>query len=99
MSLVILPTLMRNNAVLVDGVKKTLVLQLIRNISVVFDRDNEVINMVTRSSTHLKIQGSRIKYGNCNSDLFATMLLLKSKYSHILKNISDLTHLVYYKGR
>ncbi|PIM96932.1 DNA-directed RNA polymerase subunit beta [Candidatus Hodgkinia cicadicola] len=99
MPLVILPTLTRDNVVLIDGVKKTLTMQLIRNISVVFDRDNEVINMVTRSLSHLKIHGSRIKCGDCDSDLLTTMLWLKSKYSHILKNISDLTHLCYYKGR
>ncbi|PIM95038.1 DNA-directed RNA polymerase subunit beta [Candidatus Hodgkinia cicadicola] len=84
---------------LLIGVKKTLTMQLIRNISVVFDRDNGVINMVTRGLKHLKIYESRIKYGDCDSDLFETMLRFNSKYSHILKNILDPKYLVYYKGQ
>ncbi|PIM95454.1 DNA-directed RNA polymerase subunit beta [Candidatus Hodgkinia cicadicola] len=97
--LVILPSLTKHNTVLVDGVKKTLIMQLVRDITVMFDKDNGVINMTTKSSKRLGIQGSRIKYGDYESDLFATMLKLKSKYSHILKNILELEHLVYFNGR
>lgn len=81
----ILPSLTKHNTVLVNGAKKTLIIQLVRDITVMFDQDNGVINMTTKSSKRLGIQGSRIKYGDYESDLFATMLKLKSKYSHILK--------------
>ncbi|PIM96223.1 DNA-directed RNA polymerase subunit beta [Candidatus Hodgkinia cicadicola] len=97
--LVALPSLSEDNSVLVDGIKKTLVMQLIRDITVMFDRDTGEINMVTRSLKRLEIQGSRIKYGNCESDILVTLLFLKSKYSHILKNILELQQLVYFSGR
>ncbi|PIM96484.1 DNA-directed RNA polymerase subunit beta [Candidatus Hodgkinia cicadicola] len=97
--LVTLPSLSKDNAVLVDGVKKTLIMQLIRDITVMFDQDTREINMVTRSLKRLKIQGSRIKYGDYESDMFTTLLALKSKYTHILKNILELQQLVYFSGR
>lgn len=83
--LVILPSLTKHNTVLVDGVKKTLIMQLVRDITVMFDKDNGVINMTTKSSKRLGIQGSRIKYGDYESDLFATMLKLNQSIPIYLK--------------
>ncbi len=95
----VLPTLSKDGTVHVDGIEKTLITQLARDDSVVFDQQNGVINLTTKSLKHLIIHGSRIKHGDCNSDLFSTMLVLKSKYSHLLKNILELKQLVFYKTK
>ncbi|PIM95075.1 DNA-directed RNA polymerase subunit beta [Candidatus Hodgkinia cicadicola] len=97
--LMVLPTLSKDGTVHVDGIEKTLITQLARDDSVVFDQQNGVINLTTKSLKHLIIHGSRIKHGDCNSDLFSTMLVLKSKYSHLLKNILELKQLVFYKTK
>ncbi|PIM95577.1 DNA-directed RNA polymerase subunit beta, partial [Candidatus Hodgkinia cicadicola] len=94
-----LPRLSKDEVLTIDGVMKTLVMQLIRQPSVLFDRKNGSINLKNKNGGYLKIVKSEIMHDNYKSDLLISLLKLKTKYSHIFKSIIGTNDIVFYKGK
>ncbi len=93
-----LPRPSKDGILTINGTKKTLITQLIKQSAVLFDREHRSINMKDRDNGYLKINGSKIIHNNHESDLFASLLALRTKHSHILKGTSETYDVGFYKG-
>ncbi len=63
----------------------TLVMQLTRQPSVLFDLKDGFINLKNKNGGYLKIVKSEIMHDNYKSDLLISLLKFKTKQSHIFK--------------
>ncbi|PIM95885.1 hypothetical protein [Candidatus Hodgkinia cicadicola] len=93
-----LPRLSKDGILTINGTKKTLITQLIKQSAVLFDRENETISIKDRDIGYLRINGPKIIHNNHESDLFASLLTLKTKHSHIFKGTSETHDVGFYKG-
>ncbi|PIM96856.1 DNA-directed RNA polymerase subunit beta [Candidatus Hodgkinia cicadicola] len=93
-----LPRPSKDGIVTINGTKKTLITQLIKQSAVLFDRENKFISMKDKDVGYLKINGSKIIHNNHESDLFASLLALRTKHSHIFKGTSGTHDVGFYKG-
>ncbi len=73
---------------IINGTKKTLITQLIKQLTLFFDQENEPISIKGKNIPYLRINGSKIIHNNHESDLFASLLALKTKHSHIFIGLS-----------
>ncbi len=79
MVLMDLPRLSKDEVLIIDGIINTLVMQLIRQPSVLFDRKDRSINLKNKNGGYLKIVKSEIMHDNYKSDLLVSLLKLKTK--------------------
>ncbi len=79
--------LTKDKILIVNNTKKSLIMQLTKQLAVLFDQENKVISMKGKSFGYLKINGSMIQHNNYESGLLINLLKLKTKHSHIFKNI------------
>ncbi len=93
-----LPRPSKDGVLTINGTKKTLITQLIKQPAVLFDREHKSLNMKDKDIGYLKINGSKIIHNNHESDLFASLLALRTKHSHIFKGTSETHDVVFYKG-
>ncbi len=84
-SLMDLPRLSKDESLTIDGIMKTLVMQLIKQSSVLLDQENKSIDLKDKDVGYLKVVKSKIIHNNHESDLPTSLLSLKTKYSHIFK--------------
>ncbi len=97
-----LPQLTDNDDVVVNGVNKVLVPQLIKQSAVSIDRTDGIVNLklMTNDGRYLNIDNLRIKYADYYSgDLLTTLLMLKTKYIHILNVCSEVKNIAFFKGK
>ncbi|PIM96150.1 DNA-directed RNA polymerase subunit beta [Candidatus Hodgkinia cicadicola] len=93
-----LPRPSKDGILTINGTRKTLITQLIKQSAVLFDRENKTISIKDRDVGYLKINGPKIIHNNRESDLFTSLLALKTKHSHIFKGISEIHDVGFYKG-
>ncbi|PIM96953.1 DNA-directed RNA polymerase subunit beta [Candidatus Hodgkinia cicadicola] len=97
-----LPQLTDNDEVVVNGINRVLVSQLIKQSAVSLDRTDGIVTLklMTNGGTHLTIENLRIKYADYYSgDLLTTLLMLKTKYVHILDAYSEVKSIAFFKGK
>ncbi len=93
-----LPRPSKDGILTINGTKKTLITQLIKQSAVSFDREHQSINMKDKDNGYLRINGSKIIHNNYEFDLFASLLTLRTKHSHIFKGTSETHDAGFYKG-
>ncbi len=94
-----LPRLSEDESLTIDGIMKTLVLQLIKQSSVLLDQENKSIDLKDKDVGYLKVVKSKIIHNNHESDLLTSLLSLKTKYSHIFKTTTGTDNIAFYKGK
>ncbi len=98
-SLMDLPRLLKDELLIIDDVMKTLVIQLIKQSSVLLDQENKSINLKNKGVGYLKIVKSKLIHNNHESDLLTSLFKLKTKYPHILKTTIGTDNIAFYKGK
>ncbi len=94
-----LPRLSKDEMLIVNGTKKTLIMQLVKQLGVLFDQENKLISLKDKSLGYLRINRSKIKHNNRESDLLTSLLKLRTKHSHIFKGSFETHDVVFYKGK
>ncbi|PIM95215.1 DNA-directed RNA polymerase subunit beta [Candidatus Hodgkinia cicadicola] len=101
-TLIDLPRLLKDDTIVIEGIKKVLVFQLTTPSGLHIEVSEDQTNIDLSFSRMLDIKSNdldiKISNGRCSADLLDTLLSLKTKQHHILNGLVKTRKFVYYKG-